>query len=113
MWVSNTQLGTLLRIPIRPDGSAGPIQTTATGLAGIDDFAFTGPGHRAPLPAAINRFSTVVLIRPGGSQQTVLTAADGLSNPSAIAVRGGTVYVLSAAYLTQTDPNIMLATLNH
>ena len=80
IWVSNTQAGTLLRIPIR---------------------------------AAINRFSTVVLIRPGGSQQTVLTAADGLSNPSAIAVRGGTVYVLSAAYLTQTDPNIMLATLNH
>ncbi len=63
MWVSNTQLGTLLRIPIRPDGSAGPIQTIATGLAGIDDFAFTGPGPSAPVLAAINRFSTVVLIR--------------------------------------------------
>jgi hypothetical protein len=43
VWVSSTQLGTLLRVPIRPDGSAGPIQTIATGLAGIDDFAFTGP----------------------------------------------------------------------
>ena len=53
-----------------------------------------------------------MLIRPGGSQQTVLTAADGLSNPSAIAIRGDTVYVLSAAYLTQTDPNIMLAALD-
>ena len=27
-------------------------------------------------------------------------AADGLSNPSSIAIRGSTVYVLSAAYLT-------------
>jgi sugar lactone lactonase YvrE len=113
VWVSNTQLGTLLRIPIQRDGSAGPIETVATGLAGIDDFAFTGPGTSAPILAAINPFSTVVLIQPDGSQQTVLTAADGLSNPSSLAVRGGTVYVLSAAYLTQTDPNIMLANLNH
>jgi hypothetical protein len=112
VWVSNTQLGTLLRIPVQPDGSAGPIQTIATGLAGIDDFAFTGPGPSAPVLAAINRFSTVVLIRPDGSRQTVLTAADGLSNPSAVAFRGGTVYVLSAAYLTQTDPNILLASLH-
>src|SRR5215471_2002587 len=112
IWVSNTQAGTLLRIPIRANGSPGPIQTAATGLPGIDDFAFTGPGTNAPILAAINRLSTVVLIRSGGGQQTVLTAADGLSNPSAVAVRAGTVYVLSAAYLTQTDPNIMLATLN-
>ena len=112
VWVSNTQAGTLLRIPIRANGSADPIQTAATGLPGIDDFAFTGPGARASILAAINRFSTVVLIRPGGSQQTVLTAADGLSNPSAVAIRGGTVYMLSAAYLTQNDPNIMLATLS-
>ena len=113
VWVSNTQLGTLLRIPIRPDGSAGPIETAATGLPGIDDFAFTGPGPNAPVLAAINRFSTVVLIWPDGAKQTVLTAADGLSNPSAVAIRGDTVYVLSAAYLTQTDPNVLLATLDH
>ena len=113
VWVSNTQLGTLLRIPIRPDGSAGPIETIASGLAGIDDFAFTGPGQSASVLAAINAFSTVVLIRPDGSQQTVLTAADGLSNPSAVAIRGSTVYVLSAAYFTQKDPNVLLANLDH
>jgi hypothetical protein len=112
VWVSNTQLGTLLRIPIRPDGSAGPIETIASGLAGIDDFAFTGPGQSASVLAAINAFSTVVLIRPDGSQQTVLTAADGLSNPSAVAIRGSTVYVLSAAYFTQKDPNVLLASLH-
>ena len=112
VWVSNTQLGTLLRIPIRADGSAGPIETSASGLAGIDDFAFTGPGNRAPVLAAINGDSTVVLIRPDASQQTVLTAADGLSNPSAVAIRGSTVYVLSAAYFTHNDPNVLLASLH-
>jgi len=112
VWVSNNQLGTLLRIPVQRDGSAGPIDTVATDLPGIDNFTFTGPGANAPILAAINRFSTVVLIRHDGSEQTVLTAADGLSNPSAIAVRGGTVYVLSSAYVTRTDPNILLAHLH-
>jgi hypothetical protein len=55
----------------------------------------------------------VVLIRPDGGQQTVLTAAVGLSNPSAVAIRGNTIHILSAAYLTQTDPYILLATLDH
>jgi hypothetical protein len=112
VWVSNTQLGTLLRIPIRRDDSAGPIETIASGLAGIDDFAFTCPGQSASVLAAINLFSTVVLIRPDGSEQTVLTAADGLSNPSSVAIRGSTVYVLSAAYLTHNDPNVLLASLH-
>ena len=112
VWVSNTQLGTLLRIPIHRDGSAGPIKTIATGLPGIDDFAFTGAGENASILAAINRFSAVVLIRHDGSAQKVLAAADGLSNPSSISVRGDTVYVLSAAYLTQRDPNVMLANLD-
>ena len=66
IWVSNTQLGTLLRIPVRRDGFAGPIQTKATGLSGIDDFAFTGRGNRAPILAAINRFNRVVLIQHDG-----------------------------------------------
>jgi hypothetical protein len=112
IWVSNTQLGTLLRIPVTHDGSAGPIQTEATGLSGIDDFAFTGRGNRAPILAAINRTSRVVLIQRDGSQQTVLTAADGLSNPSAIAICDRTAYVLNAAYLTQTAPSLMIARLS-
>lgn len=111
IWVSNTQLGTL-RIPVRRDGSAGPIQTRATGLSGIDDFAFTGRGNGAPVLAAINRFNRVILIQHDGSQHTVLTAADGLSNPSSIAIRGRTAYVLNAAYLTQADPSVMIARLS-
>ncbi|QUC59488.1 hypothetical protein IOD14_23575 [Streptomyces sp. A2-16] len=47
--VSDTDRGTLLRIPVRRNGSAGPVWIRATGLDGIDDFAFTS--HRGSHPA--------------------------------------------------------------
>jgi DNA-binding beta-propeller fold protein YncE len=112
VWVSNTDRGTLLRIPIRRDGAAGPIETVATGLDGIDDFAFTGRGDDASILAAINGSSVVKLIQPSGNSQTVLTATDGLSNPTSIAVGHDAVYVPSAAYVTQKDPNLLLARLD-
>jgi hypothetical protein len=42
-----------------------------------------------------------------------LTAADGLQNPTSVALRHGTAYVPSAAYPTATDPNLLLASLPH
>ena len=46
VWVSNSQQGLLLRIPIGRHGVAGPMQTKAN-VAGIDDFVFTGSGDTA------------------------------------------------------------------
>lgn len=110
IWTTNLDQGTVLRIPILPNGSAGPIRTEATGLTGIDDFAFTGSGDQ--LLAALNGPSEVALVQPDGSHTIVLTAADGLSNPTSIALRGDTVYVLSAAYITKQDPNLLTARLH-
>ena len=109
VWVTNLDKGTVLRIPIDHRRRAGKIQTRATGLAGIDDFAFTGRGDQ--ILATLNPSNTVVLIQPNGASRTVLTAADGLSNPTSIAIRGTTAYIFSAAYLTQKDPNLILARL--
>ncbi|WP_199790257.1 hypothetical protein [Streptomyces canus] len=53
VWVSNTDRGMVLRIPVRRNGSAGPIETRATGLGGIDDFAFTSR-HGDTVLAAVN-----------------------------------------------------------
>ncbi|KQV21855.1 MULTISPECIES: SMP-30/gluconolactonase/LRE family protein [unclassified Kitasatospora] len=108
IWVSNTDRGTVLRIPICPDGSAGPIETRVTGIEGIDDFGFTG--HGDTLLAARNAANEVVYVTPGGGAPTVvLTQQDGLSNPTSVALCGGAVYVTSAAFLTLQDPNVLLA----
>ncbi|MFE2738227.1 hypothetical protein [Streptomyces sp. NPDC059349] len=127
VWVSNTTQGTLLRIPALRDGSAGKIQTRATGLDWIDDFAFTGTGDTVlSTLVAGNKTSTlpngdtgsVVLVYPNGSHKTVLTHQDGLNTPSSVAVSaqgrlGKTVYVLSAAYFSSPpDPNLLRARLN-
>jgi hypothetical protein len=104
--VTNLDKGTVLRIPIDHRQRAGRLQTQATGLAGID-FEFTGRGNE--IVATTDSASTVVLIRPDGTRKTLLTAADGLQNPTSVAVRGNKAYVLSAAYVTQQDPNLVIA----
>ncbi|MGW2616676.1 hypothetical protein [Streptomyces sp. NPDC001500] len=110
LWVSNLDKGTLVRIPIRHGGRAGAPQVKATGLAGIDDFAFTGRGTE--VLAALNGPNKVVRIQPDGTGATVLDAGDGLQNPTSVALRGKEVYVLSAAYTTAEDPNLLRARLH-
>lgn len=111
VWASNTARGTLLRIPITPEHTAGAAQVIATGLRGIDDFSFAG---RDTVLAAMNfpSPSQVALIHTDGRHQIVLTAADGLSNPTATAVLGHVLEVTSAAYVTGKDPNVLIAQLN-
>ncbi|WP_066359961.1 SMP-30/gluconolactonase/LRE family protein [Herbidospora mongoliensis] len=105
VWATNLDQGTLLRIPIK-HGRPGPVQVKATGLAGIDDIAFT---RDEQVIATLNAPNKVVRIDAHGHTSTLLTA--GLQNPTSVAVRGRTLYVLSAAYLTATDPNLILASL--
>ncbi|MEU3518509.1 hypothetical protein ABZ770_25070 [Streptomyces sp. NPDC006654] len=109
VWVTNSDLGTLLRIPVGEDGTAGPVETKATGLAGVDDFVF--PGHSDLVLAALNPSNEVVQVRPDGTCATVLTVQEGLSNPTSLAVRGRDLYVVGAAYSTQRDPNLLKARL--
>ncbi|MFD3519294.1 hypothetical protein [Streptomyces sp. NPDC058653] len=110
VWATNLDKGTVLRIPVRRDGGAGPVRTVATGLAGIDDFAFTGRGDQ--LLAALNGTSEVALVRPGHGHSIVLSPSDGLQNPTSVAVSGNTIHVTSAAYLTAQDPNLLRFPLN-
>jgi sugar lactone lactonase YvrE len=107
VWVTNSDHGTIVRIPLRTNGETGSAQVTATGLAGIDDFAFTGRGNE--IIAALHSTNKVALVKPDGTHTVVLTEADGLQGPTSIAVCGRTVYVLSAAFVTGKDPNLLLA----
>jgi sugar lactone lactonase YvrE len=109
VWVSNTDKGTILRVPIGKDGAAGTAVTKVTGLSAVDDFSFTGSGDQ--LLAAQNFVNTVSLVGSDGTHVAVLTSADGLENPTSTAVSGSAVYVASGAYFTHTDPNLVLAKL--
>ena len=108
LWVSNLDQGTLLRIPIRKGHAAVP-RVKAKGLVGIDDFEFTG--HRDQVIAALNPSNKVVRITSNGHATTFLTAKDGLQGPTSVGIRHHRAYVYSAAYLTQTDPNLIIARL--
>lgn len=109
VWVTNSDRGTLLRIPVSRDGTAGTLETRARGISGVDDFAFTGRGET--VLAALVFSNEVALVRPDGTHTVVLTQNDGLSNPTAVAVRHRTVYVTSGAFFTLQDPNVLLARL--
>jgi hypothetical protein len=111
VWVGNTDKGTLTRIPIRPDGSAGSYGTAATGLGGMDDFAFTGAGDT--VVAAINVASQVDIVQPDGTVTVALTSADGLDNPTSVAVRADTAFIASGAYFSGTSPNLLTARITH
>ncbi|MFI1332937.1 hypothetical protein ACH4U7_23050 [Streptomyces sp. NPDC020845] len=106
-WVSNLDKGTVLRVPITCHGGAGPVETQATGLVNIDDIDFTGAGDT--LLAAINKNNEIALVKPDGSHSIVMTAADGLENPTSLAIRGGTAYIANGAYFTDADPNLQAA----
>ena len=111
VWLSNSDQGTLLRVPVEGNGRAGAVETKATGLPFFpDDFAFIG--HTDKIIVALNLANEVALVQPNGSHTIVLTGADGLEGPTAIAIRHGELYVLSAAFLLQKDPNILVADLD-
>ena len=109
LWVSNTDAGTILRIPIEWDGRAGQITTFASGLPTIDDFNFVGSGDE--IAAALDKDNVVDLVQRNGADETLLDASNGLEGPTSIAVRGDKMYLASAGYFTGQAPNIIVATL--
>ena len=81
--VSNTELGTLLRIRIRRNGSAGQIHVAAEdpALFGIDGIALARSGA---VYAAVNAQSTIVRVGERGIT-TIADAEDGINGASAVA----------------------------
>ena len=104
LWVTNFYQGTLMRIPL----ATRQLHVVATGLGGADDLAVVGND----VLVAANPDNLVELVHQDDTHSVVLTKADGLENPTAVAVRGDTVYVTDAAYFTGVDPNLLVAHLS-
>lgn len=109
VWVGNYDLGTIVRIPVDPSGAAGPAAVHATGLAGIDDFDFTGRGDE--ILVAINDTSEVVAVAVDGTHRVLLDGDDGLQGTTAVAVREGTVFISNGALLEGDRPALRVARL--
>ncbi|WP_431967920.1 hypothetical protein [Actinacidiphila sp. bgisy160] len=69
MWGANFSAGTLLRVPVTRSGAP---------LSDRSDV----------VPAAVNAANHIQVVHPHGTRTTVLTAADGLTSPTATALRG-------------------------
>lgn len=87
-----------------------PERTASTSPSSRRSSRVRGPAAVAAVPRSVQR-SELVRVTPDGTATTLLGSADGLQNPTSVAVRGDVAYVLSAAYTTATDPNLVLAAL--
>jgi sugar lactone lactonase YvrE len=81
LYVTNTELGRVVRIPLSPSGAAGALQLVAEGLQfiGSDGCQFDVHGN---LYIALNAQNKLVRLAPDGTLATVATAADGLDFPA-------------------------------
>jgi hypothetical protein len=109
VWVSNYDLGTIVRIPVEQSGAAGPAAVHASDLAGVDDFDFTGRGDE--ILAAINDTSEVVRVAADGTHRVLLDGDDGLQGTTAVVVREDTAFITNGALRGGDRPALRVARL--
>ena len=81
LYVSNTQKGRIVRIPVESGGHAGSpvVLTEDDAIVGADGISFDVRGN---LYVAVNEQDKLVRMGPSGGMQTLATRADGLDFPA-------------------------------
>jgi hypothetical protein len=105
VWASNTDRGTLLRVPVKATGAPGPIKVINSDLAGIDDFKFLS-GWSNVVFAALNGPNEIAVVYPNGHSKIVLTAADGLDSPTNTAIRGSQIFITDSGNAEPHDAKL-------
>jgi sugar lactone lactonase YvrE len=84
LFVNNTSKGSIVRIPIRPNGSAGrpAVFVQDPALIGADGLAFDAAGNAFVTTDGLQ--NTLVEVHAGGTVQTLATASDGLDYPASV-----------------------------
>jgi hypothetical protein len=111
VWASNTDKGTLLRIPVTGTGAPGPVQFAASGLPGIDDFKFLSSRSDIAF-VALNSQEELAVVYPGGRSRVVLTSADGLASPSDTFISGTRLYITDGGDVAPHDSKLQEARIN-
>ncbi len=81
VYMSNSALAKLIRIPIGPDGTAGVPGEIVNDLV-IDDFAFSAKGN---LYATTHIYNTVVVLRNDGKRSIIAGPNQGVTGSTAVA----------------------------
>jgi sugar lactone lactonase YvrE len=104
VYVNSVGQGTLLRIPVKADGSAGPIVKLEVSqpLTSPDGMRSVG-SHTMLLVEGAGRLDEVTIT---GDKATIKVLKDGLTGPTAVTLAGGTAYVAEARLNFRNDPKL-------
>jgi sugar lactone lactonase YvrE len=107
LFVTNTDLSTVVRIPIRPDGSAGA-PTVFAGpscdqLSGADGLTAAPNGD---LIVADNHLNKLVRVDPAG-HVSPLVSSDPLDFPTSLTFSNGELYITNFAFLDAKNPGLL------
>ncbi len=105
VWVSDTDRGTLLRVPVTAAGAPGPVEVIAGGLAGVDDFEFPSACSDVAI-VALNGQDEMAVVYPDGRTKIALTAADGLDSPTDTAIRGTRIFITDGGDAAPHDAKV-------
>ena len=107
LYVTNTDKGSIVRIPIQADGSAGsPVPfagPSCDDLSGADGLALAPNGD---FVVAVNHLNKLVRVDAKGSISTLL-AGDALDFPTSLVFSGGALYVGNFAFLDSKNPGLI------
>jgi SMP-30/Gluconolactonase/LRE-like region len=105
--VTNTDRGSLVRIPIQPDGTAGAMTDIAgpscADLNGADGLTIAPNGDYI---VAVNHQNKIVRVDRAGHVSTLL-AGSILDFPSSVTFDGGALYVENFAFLDAKNPGVL------
>src|SRR5262249_55627446 len=98
VWVTNTDHGALIRIPIDDDGAAGAATVVVSdcALAGADGMAQAADGS---FVIALNVQDAIARVHQDGTYQT-LAAGAPLDFPASVVVDGDRTFVTAAAFVS-------------
>ncbi len=96
--------GTLLRIPVKADGSAGAITKLETSRPLMQPDGMRSVGSKTMLLVeGAGRLDEVTI---NGNKAEIKTLKEGLTGPTAVTLAGGTAYVAEARLNYRNDPKL-------
>jgi sugar lactone lactonase YvrE len=114
LYVNNTSKGSIVRVPIQADGTAGQAEVffQDPALIGADGLAFDAVGDAYVTTDGLQ--NTLVRVRSDGTVQILATTADGLDYPASVAFGSGdddaaSLYIANVGAAFRT-PSVMRAT---